>query len=355
MLDCLVVGGGQFGLVCGHLLGQTGIQYLVVDDAARIGEVWRRRPRNLKLFTSRQFCRLGNLEMPGDPESYASGQEFADHLENFAREAAIVLRQNVRVNKLRRIADGFEAEMSDGSLLQARTVINASGANQAPNIPTFATNLAPELRQVAAGKFQDIHDFNPGSRLLVVGDGASGRQIADELAGHHRVTLACGRVRKLMPNRLFGHDIFWWLTRLGVVYASPTSLIGKIIRKRDPIPVASISNKNLQARGVVLKPRAVDGSGYEIGFADGSREAFDGVIWCGGYREDSSWLELSQLKNDAALTQEQGRTAEPGFFVVGRKWLSCRASELVLGLERDSRRVTGYVSEYLQNTGRPAA
>ena len=82
-------------------------------------------------------------------------------------------------------------------------------------------------------------------------------------------------------------------------------------------------------------------------FSDGTVAQADVVIWCVGYKENLSWLHLPEINSVDDLVAKKGRTPEPGFFVIGRKWLSCRASELILGADRDTRRVVSFVQEYL--------
>jgi len=82
-------------------------------------------------------------------------------------------------------------------------------------------------------------------------------------------------------------------------------------------------------------------------FDDGTVVQADVVIWCIGYKENVSWLRLPGVNSVDDLIAKKGITPEPGFFVVGRKWLSCRASELILGADRDTRRVVNFVRHYL--------
>jgi putative flavoprotein involved in K+ transport len=71
---------------------------------------------------------------------------------------------------------------------------------------------------------------------LVVGDGATGRQIALELAATHRVLLSTGRPRRVIPERVLGRSIFWWLDRRGLARAGRDSMVGRFLRERDPLP-----------------------------------------------------------------------------------------------------------------------
>jgi putative flavoprotein involved in K+ transport len=350
MLDCLIIGAGHSGLMCGHLMAKTGLQYLVVDAGVRVGDVWRQRPRKLHLFTSRQFCRLADVSMQNDPNGFPSGLEFADHIEHFANEKSIKLALNSRVIRLTRTEQGFLAELENGKQLLSKTVINATGSNQLALRPEFANKLDTDLIQLTAAQFQNAEQFPQQEqklRIAVIGDGASGRQIALELAAYHQVFLARGRLRKLVPNQILGRDIFWWLTKLGILFADRNSLIARIMRKRDPIPVASANDKQLIRHGVHLKNRAIDASGKQLFFSDDSTQEIDAIIWCTGYTEDMHWIDLTNIPKSVPLTFDQGRTLENGFFVMGRKWLTCRASELVLGCEHDAQIVVTHTIEYL--------
>jgi putative flavoprotein involved in K+ transport len=161
-------------------------------------------------------------------------------------------------------------------------------------------------------------------------------------------------VRKLVPNVVLGRDVFWWLDKIGLLFAGRDSVVAEIMRKRDPIPVASANDAQLLSAGVVLKPRAIDAQGTRIFFSDGSDHAVNAVVWCGGYRENLDWIDLPLINEPGSLTQGQGLTPEQGFYLVGRKWLTCRASELVLGVERDATKVVGYVTEQTHIAGQQA-
>src|SRR5262249_25294175 len=94
-------------------------------------------------------------------------------------------------------------------------VVVATGPFQLPQIPIFANSLPAELFQVHSRDYRNPDQLPPGA-VLVVGSGASGAQIAEELhqAGRN-VFLATGRFYKT-PRRYRGRDIYWWFEVLGI-------------------------------------------------------------------------------------------------------------------------------------------
>jgi putative flavoprotein involved in K+ transport len=355
VLDCLIIGAGHSGMTCAGLLAQRGLAYAIVDAGARVGDVWRLRPRNLRLFTSRRFCRVLGEPMDGDPEGYASAAEFGDYLAAVAGRRGITPCMSTRVSQLTRDhASGFRIDLDNGSTLLAKTVIDATGSNQAGHRAAFAGDLAGTVRQLAGHEYRSEADFQRGQRIVVVGDGASGRQIAAELAvAGHTVAMARGRRRNLLPQRLLGRDIFHWLTASRLLFADRQSSLGRIIRARDPIPLAALSDAALNTLGVELAGRAIGAREDVLHMDDGSKLRCAAVIWCGGYVACADWIYLPAIASTDDLLVGRGITAEPGFYVVGRKWLSCRASELILGAERDCRRVVDHLTAFRQRPGRP--
>jgi putative flavoprotein involved in K+ transport len=347
--DCIIIGGGQCGLVSGAILERKDIDYLIVEQNNNVGDLWRSRPERLTLFTSRRFCQLPGLELQGDPEGYPDKNEIADYLDDYVAKNELKVRLRTKIVNV--VFDGkiFELLFEDGSKAQCRTLINATGSNQVPIIPKVATRLHYSSFQTTCADYGSEEELPSGS-VLVVGDGASGRQIALELSGTHEVSIATGRRRKLMPNRILGKDLFWWLSGLGIIFADKFSLVAKALQKKDPIPCRNANNKKLAQNNVRILPKFVDVQEKSILFSDGSSASFDTVIWCMGYKDDTSWLKIPEaIDEQKGFIEQYGETPVPGMYVVGRKWLRNRASELILGAEADAEHICKKVETHLNS------
>jgi putative flavoprotein involved in K+ transport len=162
-----------------------------------------------------------SLELPGfrysgdDPDGFAHFTEVGRTIDEYARGRKSVVRENTEVVALADRDDhrGFILTLHDG-FVKANRVIIATGPFQRPLIPQFAYGIPHSVYQTDPTRYRTPADLSPGA-VLVVGSGASGYQIADEL--HHagrRVYLSVSRHRRV-PRRFRGKDVFWWLERMG--------------------------------------------------------------------------------------------------------------------------------------------
>src|SRR4029077_13571522 len=105
----------------------------------------------------------------------------------------------------------------------ARQVVLASGAYQKPHRPSGAEQLPGGLHVIDAEEYANAEALPPG-RVLVVGSGQTGCQLAEELAEAGRdVHLACGRA-PWMQRRLDGGDFFAWVAETPFLDATPADL-----------------------------------------------------------------------------------------------------------------------------------
>src|SRR5262249_54403902 len=142
----VVIGGGQAGLSVGYHLKRRGVEFVILDANARIGDVWRRRWDSLRLFTPSVHAGLDGLPFPAPPFSFPTKDEMADYLEAYARHFALAVRLGVRVDRLSRVGTRFLV-VSGASRIEADHVVIAMAHYQRPRVPAFAADLALDIRQ----------------------------------------------------------------------------------------------------------------------------------------------------------------------------------------------------------------
>jgi putative flavoprotein involved in K+ transport len=333
-VDVAVVGAGQAGLAMGYFLARQGRRFVVLEASASIGSAWRNRWDSLVLFTPRRYDSLPGLPFPGDPDGYPGRDEVIEYLERYATtfELPVELNSPVRSVAPAAGADGFVLEVETRTL-DADQVVVATGPFQAPNVPAFAADLASDVFQVHSTGYRRPSDVPDGS-VVVVGGGNTGFQIAKELSSTHTVQLAVGSRQTPLPQRLLGRDLFWWLTKTGLIRKTVESRIGRRARNRDTLIGASV--RDLRRQGVEIKPRAVAASGAAVTFQDGSTTDVDAVIWSTGYRSEYDWIHVPVFDEEGRVIHRRGATDYPGLFFLGLTWQYTRGSALLGWVREDA-------------------
>ena len=344
--DVVVIGAGQAGLAIGHFLGKQGRRFMILEAADSVASAWRSRWDSLILFTPRRYDALPGLAFPGDPDGYPTRDEVVAYLERYAEHFRLPIALSSPVRSLTSEGTAFVLEAGEKRLLADQVVV-ATGPFQVPNVPALAGGLSGEVLQMHSTGYGRPADI-PQGRVLVVGGGNTGFQIAKELAASHEVHLAIGSRQMPLPQRLLGRDLFWWLTKLGLLSKTVESRLGQRLRSRDTL--IGSSPREAKRHGVQVRPRAVRAEGRTIGFADGTELEVDAVIWATGYRPDSSWIELPVTDDDGRLRHRRGVTEVPGLYFLGLSWQHTRGSAL-LGFVADD---AAFIAEQLGDGSEPA-
>ena len=345
-LDVAVIGAGQAGLAIGSFLARQGRQFAILEAGESVATAWRDRWDSLVLFTPRRYDGLPGLPFPGDPDGYPTRDEVIAYLERYAATFELPVEVRSPVQSLTARDGAFVVEV-DGRTIEADQVVVATGPFQEPRVPELAGRLAPEVFQAHSTGYRRPGDV-PEGRVLVVGGGNTGFQIAKELSATHEVHLAIGTRQTPLPQRLLGRDLFWWLTKLGLLEKSVDTRLGRRAQHRDTL-IGSSPRELRRRYGVGMKPRAVEASGRTIGFADGSSLDVDAVIWATGYRSDYSWIELPVLDPQGRLRHRRGVADGPGLYFLGLSWQHTRGSALLGWVEDDAE----YVAEQINRERKP--
>lgn len=347
VLDVMVVGAGQAGLATGYFLGQAGVRFRLFDGSARVGDSWRRRYDSLRLFSPRSYSALPGLVMQGDPERCPTKDEIANYLEQYANRFGLPIALQESIAHLERRGDYFVGRTSRGRDVTARGVIVATGAFQRSAIPPCAASIAAGIAHVGADAYRNPGQL-PAGRVLVVGGGASGRQIALELARSHEVSLSVGRRMTITPQRVLGRDVMVWFDRLGFLRADKATARGRFAMAHESFPGPHLRDGALRRRGVHLRPRTTAATAEGFAFADGSRAAFDAVIWAGGYEDRAGWLRVpGAIDANGNHIEDRGVSPIPGLLHVGRSWQTSRASALLCGVATDAARIVDGMMSWL--------
>ena len=350
LLDAVVVGGGQAGLAIAWHLKREGLRFVVLEAESELGHTWRDRWDSLKLFTPAQYDGLPGLPFPARADTYPTKDPVAEYLQTYVTAFDLPVRLNARVTSLTRIDDRFEVRTADDTF-HARQVVVATGPFQVPFVPPSAQGLEPSVTQIHSANYRNPEAL-PGGPVLVVGGGNSGFQIAEELAATRQVDLSIGERSLMLPQRLAGRDLFWWLTRLGLLRVTVDSRLGRRASRREFI--IGTNKRRLRKVGVRFRPRLVEADGQTVRFADGSTlHSVKVVVWATGYRSDYTWIHIPAPVEHGRVVHRRGVTEIPGLYFLGLSWQHTRGSALLGFVNQDA----AYLADKLtarHRTGAPA-
>jgi putative flavoprotein involved in K+ transport len=397
--DVVVIGGGQAGLAMSAVLQRHGQEHVVLERQ-RVGERWRSERWNSLRF---QFPNW-TVQLPGytyagtEPDDFAHYLEILRTIEDYAASIRAPLREHSEVVELVKSDDGFFLSLTDGSLL-ARRVVVATGPFQRPFVPQLERGIASSVLQTDPTGYRGPEDLPTGA-ALVVGSGASGCQIADELlnAGR-RVYLSVSRHRRA-PRRFMGKDIYYWLEKLGrfaqtidsfpgrqwppstvitgvaggydvdvrQLAANGVTVVGRVLRAGgDTLGIEPNANTILDEAdqayaGVLSAARAFAASAVdedlveerpigsttrftvnEVDSLDLVRENVRTIVWATGYSYDYGWLKVPVFDELGRPIQQRGVTRCPGLYFLGLHWMHTFRSGLLAGVGSDAE----YLAEHM--------
>jgi putative flavoprotein involved in K+ transport len=223
-VQTVIVGGGQAGLALSHELQLAGREHVVLERGRTV-ERWRsERWDSLTLLSPNWMTRLPGQHYDGaDPDGFMARDDVVRFFERYATGSGAPVHQGVCVSSVEPLDAGGYAVQTDRGTWRTDNVVIATGMYQRPKLPGWSGSLPAGVFQVHSSHYRNPDLLPPGA-VLVVGSGASGFQIAEELERHGRhVFFSVGRHER-PPRRYRGKDTMWWLEQMGVfdqITASP--------------------------------------------------------------------------------------------------------------------------------------
>jgi putative flavoprotein involved in K+ transport len=399
----VVIGGGQAGLSLSHYLQQRGIDHLVIEKHDPV-HAWRdQRWDTFCLVTPNWQCKLPGWDYAGDdPHGFMRKAEIVEYLAGFVKHVGAPLLTHCAVRRVAPRAEGGYTIATARGDFTADQVVVASGGYHVPIVPRLAERLPRDIVQLHSEQYRNPQTLPPGA-VLVVGNGQSGAQIAEDLqlAGR-QVVLATGDAPRCA--RFYrGKDVVDWLAEMnyydmpvgehplreGVrdntnhyvtgrdggrdidlrkfaaegmqLYGPLRGLDGEVLRFAPDLAanlahadkvyngINAAIDKFIAQAGIEAPPGGVYEAVWEVAQ---ERETLDlraagitSVIWCIGFQPDFSWLEAPVFNGRGQPGHVRGVTAQKGLYFLGLPWLHSWGSGRFSGVARDALFLADQIDE----------
>ena len=339
----VIVGGGASGLSAAGALKQRGIESVVLEQDPQVGGTWARRYDRLHLHTVRGFSGLAHFGIPRRYPKYLSRDQFAQYLREYVDHFGLNVITRATVAGISSSSpEGWRVATSDGHSWTARAVVVATGQYRRPieppwpGTPEFRGHLSHSVGYSTAKPFV-------GKRVLVVGPGNSGAEIATDIAenGGKFVALSMRTPPMIVPRDPFGMPV----QRTGIIlsflppaiadrlgrltaritlgdltqYKIPRPAWGPYSAKR--IPLIDVGFVSALKRGLVhVRPAVEQLTPTGAVYTDGVEEPFDAIVAAIGFETGlENLIEGDGVLNEAGepIAASGEPTSRPGLYFIG--------------------------------------
>ncbi len=312
-----VIGAGASGLTTMKALKKAGVPFDCFEMGSDIGGNWRYNNDNgrsaaydsLHIDTSKERMAFSDFPMPADYPPYPHHSQIFAYFQAYARYFDLYPHVTFGhcVERVVPVTEGYRVtvrSMADGQTqtITYRAVLVCNGHHWQPKLPNFPGQFDGET--IHSRSYRSPEQWT-GQRVLVVGIGNSGVDIACDLAETAvQVFLSTRRGAHILPRYILGRPTDTWLkpwvTRLPLKWQG--FLLGTLVELTRgnqekfgvPKPNHSLPAQHptmsqelphlVQNGRVQLKPNVSQLNGRVVHFSDGSREAIDAIIYATGYQ-----------------------------------------------------------------------
>ena len=314
--NTLIIGAGPAGLAVAACLKARGVPFILLEQGDRVGRAWHEHYDRLHLHTSRGMSGLPGYPMPRGYPRYPSRDQVTAYLADYAAHFDLEPHFNQRLVRAERVEDRWIAQ-TDNRRYTADSLVLATGYTRRPNVPSWPGSDEYTGRVLHSSEYRHGQPF-AGQKVLVVGFGNSGGEIAVDLYEHGaRPSIAVRSPVNVIPRDTLGISSLQWNRllsrlpgRLGDLVAAPLvyagvgnvykhglrkNRVGPIeqIKTQEQVPLIDVGTvKLIKLSELPVYPGIERFTSGGVVFVDGRERAFDAVVLATGYRPDVGELIL---------------------------------------------------------------
>ncbi|XP_062143310.1 probable indole-3-pyruvate monooxygenase YUCCA10 [Alnus glutinosa] len=329
----IIVGAGPSGLATAACLSRQSTPYIILEREDCFASLWKKYAYDrLQLHLGKQFCELPHMPFPLSFPKYVPKTLFIQYLDDYV--------SHFKISPLhRRTAESAEYnEVSKRWHVKARNASSGEVEEYFGRFLVVATGEAtdpytPEIEGLDTFSGEVLHStqFKSGKqfsnkKVLVVGSGNSGMEIALDLVNHgakytsiivrspvHIVSREMVYLALILLKRIevgmvdsllvmLSKLVFGDLSKYGIRRPSEGPFYMKVKYGKYPVIDVGAYKKIKSGEIQVLPAEIASVSGKDVLFEDGKARSFDTIVFCTGFKRSTNlWL-----KGDGYLLNDDG-------------------------------------------------
>lgn len=337
--DAVVIGAGPGGLAAAACISLKGLDVLILERSKTVAASWHAHYERLHLHTDKNSSALPFLPMPGFYPRYPSLQQVIAYFETYADHFELKPHFNQDVLRVEE-EDGLWRVSTQNARYTTPNLVLATGNAQLPYRPVVAGLASFGGDALHSADYRSGARY-VGKRVLVVGLGNSGGEIALDLLEHGALpSISVRGPINIIPRDVLGIPVVSLVAvlrhlprRLADALASLTSRVvfgnlqGYGLRRPDygpleqiytrrQIPLIDAGTVRAIKRGYIEVVPGVESFISEgVLFTDGTSSPFDAVVFATGFRPNVP-VVVSQ-EPDRTNQVGQAGAAHPRLFTCG--------------------------------------
>ncbi|MCA9108417.1 MAG: NAD(P)-binding domain-containing protein [Planctomycetaceae bacterium] len=356
-LPAIIIGGGQAGVSLSYCLKMHHVDHLILERDRPFADWHHRRWESFAMNTPNWMNVLPGEQQSFAPKTtrnaYGTLSDAFTYFDEYLRAVNPPLRleevEHVGINR-----DGSWEVATNAQTYQAENVIVCTGHAGRPLIPEMAKQLPSSVQQLHSSEYKSPDEITKGN-VLIVGSGASGVQICEELAASGRFVNVwiAGSGNFTLPWNVLGISTYKLLRWLGAFKLTRESWMGrimfpKLLRKGDAATPPS-PRQLARSYGVRRPGRALAADNAAVHCRGGDVPTDDlTVVWCTGFRATYDFLDVylqeGILDHEGRPIHRRGvAVGQPGLYFVGLRFQHTFVSQDIYGVGQDA----AYVAEHI--------
>lgn len=316
--NILIIGAGPAGLAMAALLRQANLEFIIIEKSQQVGNAWREHYDRLKLHTVKELSSLPGLPFPENYPRYVPRDKLVDYLERYQQHFSICPNFGIEATAIRRQpGEKWLVQTNSTESYLCSHLVVATGVNHYPNRPHFPGEDKFKGDIIHSKKYSTPGPFT-GQRVLVVGMGNTGAEIALDLAenGATSTTIAVRGAVNMVPLELRGRPTQltalmlaklpnWIGDRIGSLVRKitmgdmpkynlpyPSMPPAKQLRELGKTPVVDLGTADMIRAG---KIKVINASierldGETVYFENGLQQKVDSIILATGYKANIQFI-----------------------------------------------------------------